>query len=209
MNVLGIHWPDMPPMNSWEAVEAMAAVAAAVGTVFGTILIWRTIAKGVRISKSEKFVDAFMEFTRTVKGLSLTSQMLRREFEAGNRSITEYELSTYIHDSWWFNLNEWQFYQAGIIPIGIYARWAASVHEHLTSDRVRGYYDADGQAVTLSAWECYQTYAAPTLEYYPHFMDLVKDLKALPRAARNRKDYIATVERLIRRQRSHRYWRYS
>ncbi len=209
MSVWEAHLPAWLAVNSWEAVEAIATCAAAVGAIVGTFFIWRTIAKGVRLSKSEKFVDAFMEFTHTVKGLSLTSQTLRREFEAGNRSITEYELSTYIRDFWWFTLNEWQFHQSGVIPIGVYARWAASVHDHLTSDRLRGYYDSGGQAVTLSAWDCYKAYATESLQYYPHFVALVDDLKALPRAARGRKDYIKTIERLVRRHRSREYWRYS
>lgn len=118
-------------------------------------------------------------------------------------------MSAYVRNLWWFNLNEWQFFQGGVIPVGTYVRWAASIHEHLTSDRRRGYFDAEGRPVLLTPMECYDTFGMENLNYYPHFLEFVGDLRKLPRSARSEPGYLDRIKRIVMSHRSSKDWRYA
>lgn len=175
--------------------------------IFAILLAYRQVRAGFDISTKEKSLDAYLTFSEKYAELTRLSHDIDLRFYRSDKTLSEYDIKYFFNSFWVLQLQEWEFLQAGILPVRIFAQWMLHTHEYLMSGKTKSYYDAKGKPARISAKEGFETYGLRVLRFHPDFLAFIRDMEAVPYASDDCNAAYAPIESLARRYKSgNPYW---
>ncbi|MGZ3298482.1 MAG: hypothetical protein ACXU8U_00930 [Asticcacaulis sp.] len=171
------------------------------------LLAYRQVRASFDISTREKSLDAYLTFSAKYAELTRMGHEMEVRFHTRDLTLSEYDIKLFFNEFWVLQLQEWEFLQAGILPVRIFTQWMMHSHEYLLSRRVRHYFDADGKPAEISTREGFETYGLRVLRFHPSFIAYLRDLESIPYKPGGSNAY-APIEALTRKYlRGSKYWR--
>lgn len=189
-------------VRNWQDLGAIFSMAS----VLGLLVVYLQMRSGLNISNKEKALDAYIEFSKQFDALAEQNSKNKTRFLGGDRSLGVGEIIRFFRNLWAAHLHEWEFYQAGIIPPRVYARWIIYMHEYLTNGEIK-YFFENGQEGTLSNVEGFERHGKRLLRHHPDFLKFIAEIRLIPHSASNdpQKMY-KRVLAIVRRYRKRNYW---
>lgn len=171
------------------------------------ILAWRQVRASIDISTKEKSLDAYVAFSEKYAELTRLSHEIDLRFHNKDKSLGDYDIKYFFNAFWVLQLEEWEFLQAGILPVRIFTQWMLHAHEYLLSGKSKSYFDAKGKPVTITAKDGFEKYGKRVLRFHPDFLDFVRELETIPYAPDASNAAYAPLEALVRKyKRANDYW---
>ena len=188
-------------MSEYE-ILVIGLVFTIIYTTASIIAIWlaiRQIKLNLEISNKEKSLDAYVDFSDKYAKISRLSHEMEARFETGDKTLKAYDIKYFFNSFWVLQLQEWEFFQARIIPVRIFAQWMMHCHEYLMSETSKSYFDAKGEVVTISTKQGFEQYGRRVLRFHPDFIAFIAKLEAIPyRGPHDSKATYGQVEALVR-----------
>jgi len=190
-------------IGTWQDIESIFTMVVTLIGLVGVYFAWQQITSNVGISNREKSLEAYLEFSQKYDGLSHTDHHNIQRFRKADLSLSKADMAFYFDGYWVLHLQEWQFYQAGILPTGIYVQWVLHLHEYLHLDKARHYFDDRGQAAEMRFVEGFERYGLHVLRFHPDFVAFIRDLQKTPFTPENRNAArtLSAITRLVRKHR--------
>lgn len=197
-------------IGTWQDIESIFTMTVTLIGLVGVYFAWQQIASNVSISNREKSLDAFLEFSQKYDTLSQIDHQNIQRFRSGDKTLDKGDMAYFFDAYWVLHLQEWQFYQAGILPTTLYVQWIQHVHEYLHLNKARRYFNSEGQATEMTFVQGYERYGLHVLRFHPDFIAFIGDLQKVPFTVENRNapKTLTAIIRLVRRHRhSGEYWK--
>ncbi len=161
----------------WTLVFTVIYTTAAVVAI---MMGWRQIRTSSDISNKEKSLDAYVNFSREYAVLTRLSHDIDKRFHDRDTTLCDYDIKYFFNAVWVLHLQEWEFLQAGILPVRIFSQWMMHTHEYLLSGKIKAYFGADGSAMQISTKEGFEKYGIRVLRFHPDFIAFVRELEQVP-----------------------------
>jgi hypothetical protein len=198
-------------IGTWQDIEAIFSMTVTLIGLIGVYFAWQQIASNANISNREKSLEAYLDFSQKYDSLSHIDHANIQRFRAGDKSLHETDVAFYFDSYWVLHLQEWQFYQAGILPTTLYVQWVQHLHEYLHVNKARRYFDDDGAPAEATFVAGYERYGLHILRFHPDFIAFICDLQAVPfvEEKRNAAKTLNTLTKLVKKHRSSGvYWKH-
>lgn len=188
----------------YTLVFTIIYTSAAVLAIF---LAYRQVRASFDISTKEKSLDAYLDFSEKYAELTRLSHEIDVRFHRKDKTLSDYDIKYFFNTFWVLQLQEWEFLQAGILPVRIFSQWMMHAHEYLLSDKTKGYFDARGKAVSITAKEGFERYGIRVLRFHPDFIAFVREVEQVPYDAARPNAVFEPIETLARKyKRNNDYW---
>lgn len=171
------------------------------------LLAYRQVRSAVAISTREKSLDAYLEFSEKYAELTRLSHDIEVRFHRKDKTLSDYDIKYFFNAFWVLQLQEWEFLQAGILPVRIFSQWMMHAHEYLLSGKTKHYFAANGKAMDISAKDGFERYGLRVLRFHPDFVAFVREMEAIPYSPDEGNAAFAPIEALVRTyKRDNNYW---
>jgi len=175
--------------------------------VVAIVIAYRQIRSGFSISTKEKSLDAYLTFSQKYAELTRLSHEIDVRFNQKDTTLSEQNMKFLFVSFWVLQLQEWEFLQAGILPVRIFTQWMLHTHEYLLSTRCKSYYDAAGAAQEISTREGFEKYGWRVLRFHPDFLAFLHELRNIPYDSTAPMAAYAPIETLVRKYKNDStYW---
>lgn len=129
-----------------EAISFLVTIFSSPLIAMSVIAAFGQIKNQTKIAKYQISLQALLAFSSEYQKISTYRNELRERFENGDKSINERSVLKYFNMYWVHCLNQWNFFEKGLIPRDTFISWAVFAVE-LMSDRVIfQYYDSSGMS---------------------------------------------------------------
>jgi len=162
------------------------------------ILAYRQVRASFDISTREKSLDAYLNFSEKYAELTRLSHEIDVRFHKRDKTLSEYDIKYFFNAFWVLQLQEWEFLQAGILPVRIFSQWTMHSHEYLLSGKGKSYYDADGKPADITAKDGFEKYGRRVLRFHPDFIAFIREMEAIPYHPDEPNAAFAPLEALVR-----------
>lgn len=162
------------------------------------ILAYRQVRASFDISTREKSLDAYLDFSEKYAELTRLGHEIDVRFHKGDKSLSEYDTKYFFNTFWVLQLQEWEFLQAGILPVRIFSQWMMHTHEYLLSGKGKSYFGGDGQPAGITAKEGFERYGLRVLRFHPDFIAFIREMEAVPYDPADPNAAFAPLEALVR-----------
>ena len=180
----------------WTLIFTIIYTTAAVVAI---ILAWGQVRASSAISNREKSLDAYVVFSDKYAELTRLSHDIDLRFHRKDKTLSAYDIKYFFNTFWVLQLQEWEFLQAGILPVRIFTQWMMHTHEYLLSGKTKSYFDDKAKPARITAKEGFETYGLRVLRFHPDFVAFVREMEAIPYDAANPNTAVAPLEALVRR----------
>lgn len=175
--------------------------------VLAIVLAWRQVRANADISTKEKSLDAYVNFSEKYAELTRLSHDIDVRFHNHDKTLSDYDIKYFYNSFWVLQLEEWEFLQAGILPVRIFTQWMLHAHEYLLSGKTKSYYGPRGKIITITAKDGFEQYGKRVLRFHPDFLDFVRELETIPYTPQTPNAAYAPLEALVRKyKRRNDYW---
>lgn len=175
-------------------------------SVVAIVLGWRQIRMSFEISTREKALDAYLNFSKDYAELTRLSHDIDVRFHRRDKTLSDYDIKYFFNAFWVLQLQEWEFLQAGILPVRMFSQWMLHTHEYLISEKTKSYFDGKGKVASITAKQGFETYGRRVLRFHPEFLDFVREMESIPLGDGNAA--LEPIEALVRRyKRNNDDWR--
>ena len=165
-----------------QIISVVLTFIYATATLWAIIIGSRQVRTSISISNKEKALDAYIEFSEKYAELSRLSHDIEVRFQKGDKTLQDYDIKFFFNAVWVLQLQEWEFFQARILPVRIFTQWMMHTHEYLLSDKVKSFYGARGRVMTITAKDGFEKYGRRVLRFHPDFIAFIAKLEAIPYA---------------------------
>lgn len=146
-------------VTSWGDVGDIAAGISLVAIPIALVLGLLQIRSQLETSRREAAFAVFLQFSdRFLDHMRLRSN-LKDRFERKDTSLKFREIKLFYQTYWNIQINEWEMFRAGLLPIEIYASWLCYTHDSVTGKFNMGYFDDAGAPKSLTAKDAFTTIA--------------------------------------------------
>lgn len=174
-------------------------------SVIAIVIAFRQIRMALVISTREKGLEAYQEFSAQYAQLARLSHDMDVRFHKQDKSLSEYDIKYFFNNFWVLLLQEWEFYQAGILPVRIFTQWMLHTHEYLLSEKTKRYFVGD-EVAEISAKQGFETFGLRVLRFHPDFVAFVRELETIPFTPDSIEAF-APIEALVRKyKKDESYW---
>ncbi len=188
----------------WTLIFTVIYTTAAVVAI---VLAWGQVRTSSAISNREKSLDAYVGFSDKYAELTRLSHDIDVRFHRKDKTLSDYDIKYFFNAFWVLQLQEWEFLQAGILPVRIFTQWMMHAHEYLLSGKTKSYFDDKGKPARISAKEGFERHGLRVLRFHPDFVAFVREMEAIPYDATNPNAAVAPLEALVRKyKRNNDYW---
>lgn len=171
------------------------------------LLAYRQVRSAFAISTKEKSLDAYLEFSEKYAELTRLSHDIDLRFHRKDKTLSDYEIKYFFNTFWVLQLQEWEFLQAGILPVRIFSQWMMHAHEYLLSGKAKFYFDSKGKPVEITAKDGFERYGRRVLRFHPDFVAFIRELEAIPYDGGDCNAAYAPIEALVRTYKhDNNYW---
>ncbi len=171
------------------------------------VLAYRQVRSSFDISTKEKSLDAYLTFSEKYEALTRLSHDIDVRFHNKDKALSEYDIKYFFNSFWVLQLQEWEFLQAGILPVRIFTQWMMHAHEYLLSGKSKFYFDDKRKPVQITAKDGFERFGLRVLRFHPEFVSFVREMEAIPYDAANPNAAYAPLEALARKyKRGNPYW---
>ena len=175
--------------------------------VLAIFLAYRQVRSSFDISTKEKSLDAYIDFSDKYAELTRLSHDIDVRFHNGDKSLSEYDIKYFFNTFWVLQLQEWEFLQAGILPVRIFSHWMLHAHEYLMSSKTKFYFDAKGKPVEISAKDGFEKYGLRVLRFHPDFVAFIREMETIPFGGPDANSAFVPIEALVRSyKKDNNYW---
>ena len=189
------------------ALTLVFTVIYTTAALIAIILAYRQVRSSFDISTKEKSLDAYLDFSEKYAALTRMSHDIDVRFHNQDKTLLDYDIKYFFNTFWVLQLEEWEFLQAGILPVRIFTQWMMHTHEYLLSTKTKSYFDPKGKALKISAKEGFERYGLRVLRFHPDFVDFVREMEQIPYDAAQPNICYAPLEALVRKyKRDNNYW---
>lgn len=198
-------------IGTWQDIESIFSMVITLIGLVGVYFAWQQIASNASISNREKSLEAFLEFSQKYDSLSHIDHTNIQRFRSGDKSLDKGDMAFFFDGYWVLHLQEWQFFQAGILPTTLYVQWVLHVHEYLHVNKARRYFDSDGNPTEMTFLQGFERYGLHVLRFHPDFIAFIRDLEKIPftAEARNAPKTLKAITAVVRKHRhSGEYWKH-
>ncbi|MBX9575165.1 MAG: hypothetical protein K2X07_05960 [Caulobacteraceae bacterium] len=165
------------PVTSWDDWAALATIASLVIALLAALIAWRQIKHQLVEGRRQSAFNAFLHFSeRFLEFMELRSE-LKDRFERKDKDLKLREIKFFYQKYWNIQINEWEMFRAGLLPVDVYSGWLCYVHDNIVGDFRMGYFNADGQPGHMTARQAFETIALGQLmRSQPECRDFFKRL---------------------------------
>ena len=175
--------------------------------ILAILLAYRQVRASFDISTKEKSLDAYLNFSNKYADLTHLSHDIDVRFHRGDKTLSDYDIKYFFNSFWVLQLQEWEFLQAGILPVRIFAQWQMHTHEYLKSEKTKAYFNAKGKPAYITAKDGFETYGLRVLRFHPDFVAFVREMEAVPYDQVDCNAAYGPIEQLARKYKStNPYW---
>ena len=166
--------------------------------MFAIIVGYRQVRGSFDISTREKSLDAYLNFSEKYAELTRLSHEIDVRFHQRDKTLSEYDIKYFFNAFWVLQLQEWEFLQAGILPVRIFSQWMMHSHEYLLSGKGKSFYDAGGEPRAITAKDGFEKYGLRVLRFHPDFIAFIREMEAIPYDPGAPNAAFAPLEALVR-----------
>ncbi len=171
------------------------------------VLAWRQVRSSFDISTKEKSLDAYINFSEKYAELTRLSHEIDVRYHNKDKTLSEYDIKYFFNSFWVLQLQEWEFLQAGILPVRIFSQWMLHTHEYLMSPKTKLYYGPGGKTAEISAKTGFERFGLRVLRFHPDFVAFVREMEMIPYGETDGNGAFAPIETLVRKyKQDNSYW---
>jgi hypothetical protein len=168
-------------IQGWSDLADIATVLSLPVIVLAVIMTGRQIAAQFTASRREASFEVYLRFAEKFSDLMALQVELAERFEARDKSLNLKSVSRYYVQYWILQINHWEMFRAGLLPVGVYASWLVYTHDSMAGDALLGYFDARGKPQSLSSKAAFETiFLRRMLRGQPEGAAFFRELAAIP-----------------------------
>lgn len=167
----------------------------------------RQVRLSLAISNKEKALDAYLQFSEKYAELTRFSHEIEVRYQTGDKTLQDYDVKYFFNTFWVLQLQEWEFFQARILPERVFTQWMMHTHEYLLSGKTKSFFNTEGQTVTITAREGFEKYGHRVLRFHLDFIDFIAALEAIPYGSDVPTTYAAISELVRSVSHDEAYWK--
>ena len=115
-------------------------------------IVWQIRSQKSDSAREEYFRGLFSFNDRFQRLADMRGELLDR-FAQRDLTLSRETVMRYYTQYWLLNLEEWEYFCAGLLAVDSYIAWVGSAYAHLAGERNLSWYDASGAAQVLSSRE--------------------------------------------------------
>ena len=169
-------------------------------TISALGIVWQIRSQNSNSAREEYFRGLFSFNDRFQRLADMRHELMDR-FDQQDKTLSREAVMRYYTQYWLLNLEEWEYFCAGLLATDTYVAWMNFAYAHIAGERALSYFDNTGAAQTLSSRDIAQdllfhsTFRSYTgfVAFFSGLYDLKpKDGDILPQADRARRiaDYV-------------------
>lgn len=124
-------------------------------TLSATGVIWQIRSSNSNSAREEYFRGLF-NFNDRFQRLADMHQELIDRFDQRDATLSREAVMRYYTQYWLLNLEEWEYFCAGLLAVDTYIAWMNFAYAHIAGERSLSYFDASGAAQVLSSREIFE-----------------------------------------------------
>jgi hypothetical protein len=133
----------MPEVKSWEDWAAIATMASLLIALGGVWLAARQLRSQLIEGQRQTSFTVFLQFSDQFAEHMKMRSALRDRFERKDKTLNYREIKDFYQNYWGIQINEWEMFRAGLLPVKVYAGWIAYVHDSIVGEFEMGYFGND------------------------------------------------------------------
>ncbi len=146
-------------VNDWSDAANVATTFSMPIALLAVIVAGWQIVQQLQGTRREAAFEVFLDFTERFRVISELRRMLNSRFDHGDRSVNVEAIYNFYSQYWNLQINQWEMFRAGLLPIEIYANWLIYTHDNIHGPFALSYYGPKGKKLALSASEAFVSVA--------------------------------------------------
>lgn len=143
------------PVNSWDDWAAIATIASLIIALLAALIAWRQIKHQLVEGRRQSAFNVFLQFSEKFSNHMQMRSDLRDRFERKDTKLRYREIKEFYQDYWGIQINEWEMFRAGLLPLKVYSGWLSYVHDSIVGDFEMGYFDEVGTPKALKSKDAF------------------------------------------------------
>lgn len=171
------------PIGSWSDAADLVAVISFPAVVAAVIVgAWQIISQ-LKGSRREAAFEVFLDFTERFRAVAELRRTLNSRFDAKDKSVNAEAIFNFYSQYWILQINQWEMFRAGLLPLDIYANWLCYTHDNIVGAFALHYFETAKKTKTLSSKEAFEEIAKRRmLRAQPEARSFFEALARLPHA---------------------------
>jgi len=124
-------------------------------TISAVGIFWQIRSQNDNSAREEYFRGLF-SFNDRFQRLADMHRELRDRFDQDDMALSREAVMRYYTQYWLLNLEEWEYFCAGLLATDTYVAWMIFAYAHIAGERNLSWFDADGAAQTLSSRDIFE-----------------------------------------------------
>jgi len=118
-------------------------------------VFWQIRSQNSNSAREEYFRGLFSFNDRFQRLADMRHELMDR-FDQKDRTLSREAVMRYFTQYWMLNLEEWEYFCAGLLAIDTYIAWITFAYSHIAGERDLSYFDATGAVQVLSSREIFE-----------------------------------------------------
>ncbi len=145
------------PIKTWEDLAAIATVGSLLVLTAALIVAGVQALLQMRLFGRERAFDQYFRFTNTFSAISHDFHGGAIRFRQKDISLDEAAAISYFRRYWQLQLQQWEFFVAGLMPNEIYVNWMLYAVDYFADGRDFQYFDDERHPCVLTFGEAFRT----------------------------------------------------
>lgn len=150
---------EIVPVDSWADAADLATVTSLPIAITAACIAGWQIVQQLKGARREAAFEVFLDFTERFRLISELRRLLNSRFDHGDKSVNAEALYNFYSQYWSLQINQWEMFRAGLLPIDIYAGWLVYTHDNIHGPFALHYYGPRNKKLSIPSSEAFETVA--------------------------------------------------
>jgi len=166
------------PIRTWEDLSAIATVCSLIVLTAALIVASIQALLQMRQFGRERAFDQYFRFTNTFSVISNDFHSSVVRFRKNDLTLDERAAVSYFRRYWQLQLQQWEFFVAGLMPNEIYMNWMLYALDYFTEGRDFRYFGDDRTSCVLTFDDAFKTIGRRVLRNQKNCLAFFEQLRA-------------------------------
>ena len=166
------------PIRTWSDLASVSTVCSLLVLTAALIVAGVQALLQMRLFARERAFDQYFRFTNTFSAISHDFHGAAIRFRQKDLSLDEVAAISYFRRYWQLQLQQWEFFVAGLMPSEIYVNWMLYAVDYFAHGRDFQYFDDAHHARVLTFADAFSTIGRRVLRNQPNCLAFFEHLHA-------------------------------
>ena len=175
----GLAGVAFPTLSNWADLGGLFSILSSIVLAASVLIGGLQIKTQIQLNSRERALDSYFRFTNAFADLSNRFRAESAAFGHGDLEIDEHRSQEYFRMYWQLQLQQWEFFNAHLLPVAIFERWMLYASDYFADGRDFRYHVGPKAIGILTFADAFDRIGRRVLRNQSHCLDFFASVQEI------------------------------